>query len=703
MMKHILKNQILIASFLSLLFQTDTFSQGFKPSQMKELLYGVAYYHEYMPEDRLDKDIALMKECGINVVRMCESSWGIIEPQDGVFDFSWIDRELNAFQKAGIHVIIGTPTYAIPTWMAKAHPEILAVTRNGRSIYGTRQNMDITNPAYRFYSERVIRRLVDHVKDHPAVIGYQLDNETKSYGTAGDNVQIAFTKYLKNKFHTVENLNKAFGLNYWSNNVNTWEDFPSAMGTINGSLGAEFSRFQRKLVSDFLAWQASIVNEYKRPGQFTTQNFDLDWRNGSYAWQTEVDHFEAAHAVDIAGIDIYHPTADRLNGVVISLGGDVARSLKQDNYLVMETQAQSILNSATQELPYPGQLRLQAFSHFASGANMVEYWPWHSIHNGAETYWKGLLSHDMEPNPTFMEAKQIAAECKKIGSHLIDLNKENQVAILVSNESITSLQWFGINNQLNYNDVLRQIYEELYFMNIPCDFICPSSKNKEKYKLIIAPPLYTASDSLLMSLNDYVIKGGHMVYAFKSGFCNENTQVRTQRMPALLRDACGFTYQQFINIEKMALKDDPYKVGKENNYVSDWAELLVPEKAKVIAWYDHPYYGKYAAITHNTFGKGTVTYFGAMPARPILKNILADAVKEAGLWGKDQSISFPLITKQGKNRTGKQIHYYMNYSGESKILKYPYLNGIDLLTGQPIATDGTLELKPWDLAIIEEL
>src|SRR5439155_26758789 len=134
-----------------------------------------------------------------------------------------------------------------------------------------------------------------NVKDHPAVIGYQTDNETKHYQTSGPNVQLLFVKYIREKFETLDRVNKAFGLDYWSNRINSWEDFPSTTGTINGSLGAEFARFQRKLVTDFLAWQVSIVNEYKRPDQFVTQNFDFDFRkNYSCGIQPNVDHFEAS-------------------------------------------------------------------------------------------------------------------------------------------------------------------------------------------------------------------------------------------------------------------------------------------------------------------------------------------------------------------------------------------------------------------------
>jgi len=663
------------------------------------ILYGAAYYYEYMPYERLDKDVKMMQDCGINVVRVAESTWAVWEPKDGVFDFSKLDRVLSAMNKAGIKVIVGTPTYAIPNWLANEHPEVLATTPSGKNKYGVRQNMDIASPVFKFYAERIVRKMMEHVKDNPAVIGFQADNETKHYNTAGDTVNRMFVDYLKVKFKTTANLNQAFGLNYWSNTVNSWDDFPSMAGNINASLGTEFSKFQRKLVTDYLAWQVAIIKEYKRPDQFVTQNFDLDWRGYSFGIQSDVDHFAAAAAFDVAGIDIYHPTEDRLTGREISFGGDLARSMKQNNYLVMETQAQSL--AGRQELPYPGQLRLQAFSHIASGANMVEYWPWHSIHNAVETYWKGILSHDLEPNQTYGEVKQIAGEFKRVGKHLINLKIKNKVALLFSNESLTSLHWFPISNKINYNDVVRQMYDALYNMNVGCDMVDPSSKNIEQYSLLVVPPLYTVSDSLLNRLNKYVQNGGHIVYAFKSGFSNENTQVRSSVMPGLLRNACGFSYQQFTNIDKIALKNDPFKLGADN-YVSEWAELLVPEGCKVLAYYDHPYWGKYAAITQNNYGKGSVTYFGALPSPQLLQRLLADEVKNAGLESVDQELAFPVITKNGTNEFNKQVHYYFNYSGDKKKLIYKHTSATDLLSGNKIKTGGEITLQPWDFMIVEE-
>ncbi|BBH20673.1 beta-galactosidase [Paenibacillus baekrokdamisoli] len=665
---------------------------------MKKLLYGVAYYDEYMPHERLEEDIRMMKEAGINVVRIAESTWSTHEPQNGVFDFSSVDRVLDAMHQAGIHVIVGTPTYAVPTWMVKEHPNVLAETAKGQGRYGARQIMDITNPTYLFYAERIIRKLIGRVSNHPAVIGYQTDNETKHYDTAGSNVQLQFVKYMRETYTTLDNLNKELGLDYWSNRINSWEDFPSVVGTINGSLGAEFAKFQRKLVTEFLAWQAAIVNEYKRPGQFVTQNFDFEWRGYSYGVQPSVDHFAASAAFDIAGVDIYHPSQDELTGIEISLGGDMTRSLKRSNYLVIETQAQAFPNWT----PYPGQLRLQAFSHLASGANMVAYWHWHSIHNSFETYWKGLLSHDFKPNPVYNEAKTIGRDFDRLSNQLIDLRKNNRVAIMVSNEALTALEWFKLPGGKTYNDVVRWMYDELYKMNIECDFIHPSYARLEDYELIVVPALYAVTDEALVRLNAFALNGGHVIYSFKSGFASEAIKVRTTDQPGIIHEACGITYRMFVEPKNVGLKGDLFREGEAADSVHSWMELITPTTAEVLAHYDHPQWGDYAAVTQNRYGKGTATYIGCMTSSTVMNTILKAAVQEAGLWGIDQELAFPVIVKSGMNREDQAVRYYFNYSDKPVSLTYPHVSGQELLEERLIKSGEQLLIEPWGVRIIVE-
>jgi beta-galactosidase len=668
---------------------------------MKELLFGAAYYDEYMPYDRLDKDVAMMKKAGINTVRIAESTWSTCEPQEGVFDFSHVERVMDAMEEAGINVIIGTPTYAIPTWMAKSHPDVIATTVKGRGIYGARQIMDITHPVYRYYGERVIRELMKRTAHRKCVIGFQLDNETKYYGTAGKNVQEQFVKYLRKKFDdNLDAMNYEFGLDYWSNRVNAWEDFPDVRGTINGSLGAEFEKFQRTLVDEYLSWQSDIVNEYKRPDQFITHNFDFEWRGYSYGVQPDVNHYHASKCLTIAGVDIYHPTQDELTGTEIAFGGDIIRSLKHDNYLVIETEAQGYPGWT----PYKGQLRLQAFSHIASGANSVMYWHWHSIHNSLETYWKGLLSHDFEENDTYREACIIGREFAKIGSHLVNLKKKNEVAILVSNEALTALKWFGIeataggNKGIGYNDVFRWIYDTLYQMNVECDIIWPESENLNQYKAIAVPALYAAPDALLEKLSQYVKNGGNLIATFKTAFANENVKVSCEIQPHILNNCFGVRYNQFtfpknVGLTGMITGDDKHKAKA-------FMDLLIPERANVIASYDHYNWKDYAAVTKNHYGEGTAVYIGCMTDKELLEKILRDVLSQAEVELPEEH--FPVIIRKGTNDFGKTVRFFLNYSDNPQAVKYKYADGIDLLNDNDVNCNDFISVEPWSLKIIEE-
>jgi beta-galactosidase len=599
--------------------------------------------------------------------------------------------------KAGIKVIMGTPTYSIPAWMYKEHPEIVMTRLDGKTIgYGLRQNTDLLSPTFRFYCERVIRKIVERYKDNPAVIGFQIDNETPGGSAANHDVQVGFVNYLRHKFKTVDELNKNWGLNYWGQRLNDWTEIPPREGIINPGWKLEWERYSQSLTTDFLAWQAAIVNQYKRPDQFVTHDLAGPPR-------PEVNELDISKSLDIAAVNPYHGTQDQFDGIGSSLPGDYTRSLKQTNYLVTETNAQTIgWDSKEQFPPYDGQLRLDVFTHLSSGANMVEYWHWHSIHYGQETYWKGVLSHDLEPNRAYVEVSRTAHELQRVGLHIVDFKPNNKVAILFSNDSRYGIEFMKFSDRVDYGWILHQMYNTLYHENIGVDFVFPESTDLAQYRVIVVPPLYVVSDEVLNRLVGYVRGGGNLVMSFKSGFTNEYDTVRWSMAPGPLRQAAGFRYQEFSNLRApLALQGDPFKVGEENK-VSEWAEMLIPEGAQVLGYYDHPFFGKYPAITRNKFGSGTLTYEGTVLSDKLQDKVLLDVLQMAKLTGPDQQLPAPVHAKHGTNRAGHTLHYYMNYSSDTQTFKYPYGAGEDLLTQTAVTSSQSLTLKPWDLAIIEE-
>ncbi|HUX59374.1 MAG TPA: beta-galactosidase [Bacteroidales bacterium] len=630
-----MKYKILYLIVSLFLFSSAAKSQ---PAKFDNILYGAAYYHEYMPYERLDEDVRLMKEAGISVVRVGESSWSLFEPRDGEFEFAWMDRIIDKMHQAGIKVILGTPTYSIPAWLWYKHPEVLLTYQKGeKANYGIRQNMDITNPTYLFYSERIIRKMMEHYAKHPGIIGYQVDNETTSRNVNNYDFQVSFVNYLKKKFDTPQNLNKIWGLNYWGMTIDSWEELAPRDGITNTGYKLEWERYNRKAVADFLKWQSAIVREYKRDDQFIIHCF--------MPAVQDIDQHESARLMDIMAVNVYHGQQDDLTGNEIAFAGDYFRSIKNTNYLITETNAQTIgWNSRMQQPPYPGQMRQNVYAHLGSGANMVEYWHWHSIHYGQEIYWKGVLSHDLQPNRAYAEVSKTAHELERFGKKLVNLKKNNKVAILFSHDSNEALNfmpfdqsgspWESGSNDIYRNRLVAQFHKILYQNNVGVDFIFPENPEFEQYDLVIIPSLYIASDELLQKINAYVKNGGDVIMQFKSGFSDENSMVRPVLAPGPLRESCGFYYQEFTNFKDLALKDDPFKVGKEQNKVSTWAEYIILENAKPLAWYDHQYYQKYPAITINNFGRGTLLYEGSM---------VSDAIQEKIIIHQNQPNLFTLI------------------------------------------------------------
>ena len=639
---------------------------------MKDFVFGAAYYDEYAQEDRLLKDLQLMREAGMNTIRIAESTWSVEEPRCGEFDFSHVKRVIEAAEQNGIRVIVGTPTNAIPKWLSDLDPEIL-----GENPFGPRQNMDITNPTYRFYAERIIRELVARTAPYSNVVGFQIDNETKHYGVHNERIVQGFRTWLKERFGSIEAVNDAYLLYHWSNSVTSFEELPDPAGTVNGGYACAFEEYRRELAARFLAWQAAIVSEYKRDDQFITHNFDYDWKSfvgpnqqggQSAGLQPDQNDYEAARALTLVGTDIYCPPADGLTGQEIAFGGDLMRPLKKAPYLVLESQSQAF----TGWLPYPGQLRLMALSHITSGASGVMYWPWVSLHNGIESYWKGILSHDGEPDRTYAEIWQIGRDLRRLAAEMTDAPKHNPIAMIVSPESLHALRWFPTAQDVSYNDVVNQFHRALYELNLECDVLYDRETDWSGYRLLIFPELYCASDEMIGRVRAYVEQGGSVFAGFRSFFSDENLRIRHHRQPHGLTDVFGMHYSRFT-------KDEEHT----------WMELLEADKAEVLEKYGNVHWSDFAAFTRNRFGAGRAWYLGCSLPLEKLKTALTAAVREAGICMPD--LVFPLICR---SRGGLQ--FIFNFSDSRQTFSCP-TSGIELFTMASYSGMQQAVLDPWSV------
>ncbi len=667
--------------------------------QQQELLYGVAYYHEYMPTNRLDEDVKLIKDAGFNVVRLAESSWALFEPQEGVFKFSWMDTIVDKFYASGIKVIIGTPTYSIPVWMAKKHPEIMAQHKwGGQFEFGGRCRHDITNQHYIFYAQRIVQKITQQYANHPAVIGFQIDNESKTNFLASEPYYDGLKEYVKQKYKTIENLNKAWGLNYWSQTLTSWDELPSVKGTVFSNYKLDLERYNHATITQFLKWQSDIVSKYKRSNQFITHNFDGTGPNA----QVRAD--KISPYLDVIGADIYHDWQNEFSGFEISYTGDYIRTLKNKNYLVIETNAQTTTIGANKQYPpYPNQLRLAYYAHLASGAEMVEYWHWHSTHSGAEVYWRGLLSQDLKPNRLYKEASVIAKERAKLNTVLYGLKINNKVGVFYHHDAHFGIENESFSGEVNYQNHLKNICMNFYKANIGIDVITEKTPHFDDYELIVVPMLYVASDSLLKSFLDLAQKGVHVVFTAKSGFENEYGTVRHTSQPGIISDVLGCTYQEFTNLKSsLLLSSDKLKTGTEFT-CNNWAELLMPTTADVLYSYTGDFLKPYAAVVHKPCGKGSITYMGTIPSSEVFQETIQYLSKRYKKTGFESNVQADgLVIKKAINQKGKVVHFYLNFSKEAREIKYAYKKGNSLLDDTNIGNGQSINIEPWGVKLIVE-
>ncbi|MFV0286979.1 MAG: beta-galactosidase, partial [Demequina sp.] len=431
---------------------------------------GAAYYYEYpaigeqpSPE-RLATDMRQMRDAGLTLIRVGESVWSTWEPRDGEFDLDWLEPVLDAAHANGIDVILGTPTYALPMWLAKKYPEINGDSATGQPIgWGARQEMDFTHPAFRTHAERVIREVVGRYAGHPSIVGYQVDNEPGLRHLFNEGIFAAFKEWLQARYGDVQTLNEEWGLVYWSHRLTSWDELWRPDSNFQPQYHLAWRRFQASLVDDYIAWQADLVREIVAEATPASAGREPFVTTCIAYEQAGVEDASLSRALDVASCNVYytvqdglaHPSDAELTPDWIANGtwglyelADLAWSSKQAGFWVTETTAGGIGQSAYNLPPYDGQLRQVAWALVSRGAQAIEYWHWHTLHYGAETYWIGVVPHDREPGRIHAEVAQIGADFEAVGGLFEGAMPDADVAFLYSSDAKWALSAFTLGQPL---------------------------------------------------------------------------------------------------------------------------------------------------------------------------------------------------------------------------------------------------------------
>lgn len=660
---------------------------------------GVDYYPEHWSEERWETDASLMEKAGLNLVRLAEFSWALCEPEEGVYTFDWLDRALAVLGRHGIKAILGTPTGVMPAWVARKYPEALAVDSAGkRLVWGVRKNNCFSSGAFRLLSERITSAMASNFAGAADVVGWQTDNEFGGPVCHCEACRAAFQDWLRARYGSLEELNRAWGTRFWAHRYGSWQEIPlpDDESTHNPGQCLDRRRFHSWLNVRFQADQIRIVRRLC-PGHFVTHNF-----MGLYS---ELDYYDLARELDFVSWDNYPVRGAPDVRWDAAEAADVMRGLKRRNFWIMEQSAGPAGWGTMGRNPRPGEIRQVAFQQVAHGADGMVWFRWRTCTAGREQYWHGLLGHDGKPGRRYREAARTAAELHRIAGELEGTTVRPTVAIVYDYQSIWAFKiqpaypparGAGSDGGANYHDAIRRFYRALLRAGVNVDMVRPDA-DLGSYRLVLAPHLYVLPDAEARRLDDFVRRGGVLLADCRTavkdgtGLCHERT------LPGLLSEAMGIAIEEYEalpdDIRYTVLASAPLPPRSPARQFADW---VVPRGAEKVAWYEDRHMEEYAALTRNRHGAGWAYYLGTIVGEDAFYDALvAELVARAG-------VEVPLAPPKGveasvREGEGRKLLFLLNHTEEAVTVPTP--EGKRELLGGAVTGPAT-ELEPYGVAVI---
>ena len=581
------------------------------------VLLGAAWYPEQWPETQWDPDLERMEACHIHLVRVGEFAWSTIEPEEGKYDFTWLDHAIEKATRHHIVVVLGTPTAAPPAWLTSKYPETLRVDEDGkRAEHGNRQQFSFSDAKYRDFAHRIAEQMAIRYGHNPNVVGWQLDNE---YANAdfGPSAQSQFHAWLEKKYATIAELNRLWTTTYWSQTYDNFNQIPVRASEENPALELDWKHFVSETWKSYSQNQIDAIRPHADLRQFITTN-TMGWFDG-------FDHYIVYSNLDIASWDDYirEPVYDfALNGAT----HDLNRGFKHKNFWVMETEPAFVNWRKTNNPLDRGQIREMAWQAVGHGADAVEYWQWRSALNGQEQYHGTLVGPDGLPVPAFAEIQQIGEEFEKAGPALSGTTPHSPAAILENYDSHWAIDFQRHSAAFDPVEELMSFYRPLRQMTQAVDVVAPDAPLDE-YKLVEAPALNVLPQAAAQHLIDYVKQGGNLVLGPRSGMKDSYDALYPERQPGPLAGLLGAHVEEFYALEKQV----PVSGQLGSGAASVWAELLSPNNAETQVlmrygasngWLD----GQPAVITRQV-GKGSITYVGAWLDDSLMSKLTASWIQ----------------------------------------------------------------------------
>lgn len=660
--------------------------------EVSRLRVGVDYYPEHWEESLWEPDILLMKKSGVRIVRVAEFAWSRMEPREGQFDFGWLDRALDLFHRHGLKAVLGTPTATPPRWLTRACPDVLPVFAGGEVFHpGVRGHRCYNSPSLARYGGRIIERMAERYTNHPAVVGWQTDNEFGMMDCHCAACTDAFRSWLRGKYGTVETLNREWGTVVWSGEYSEWDEVTTPLGGSphqNPSLLLDYERFQWDSAAAFQERQIAILRRIC-PVHVVTHNF--------HSYPQRLDLHLLGEPLDVASFDYYPNTSPRKQATAPYSGAlslDLTRGIKRKNFWIMEQ-----LSGAPGcwmpmwRTPYPGFIRAYAWQAIARGADTVVHFRWRSATAGAEQFWHGLIDHSNMPGRRLAEFTRFCGEVNALADKLEGTVLRNEAAILYSAEQLAALRIQPQAAGMDYYEHIKLYHRALTKQGIGCDVVDLRAP-LDGYKLVIAPSLYLLDESVAKSLTDYASGGGRLVLTHRTGVKHRNNQCVMLPLPGLLAECAGVTVDEYdpLGEETIRIRN---KEGEQYS-CGQWCDLLRPVTARPVAWYAEDYYAGTPAVTVNEYGRGKVYYIGTHAEERYWADLIGEIAGEAGvnrIAGLPEGVQVTV-----RSGPSGRFLFVLNLNRSAAEVPLPG-EGTSLLDGS--RKSGKLQLEPYGVEILE--
>lgn len=650
----------------------------------KRILYGGDYNPNQWGKEIWKEDMRIFKDARINSATINVFSWAKIQPSEETYDFTELDEIIDMLSRENYDIVLATSTGALPAWMVKRYPEVTRTDYEGRHHkFGQRHNACPNSPVFQKFASRLAGKLAERYGDNPHVTCWHISNE---YGGECycENCEKAFRVWLREKYQTLDELNKAWNTEFWGHTIYDWDEvvLPDALGdgiedaaeahmTAFAGLSIDYCRFNSDGMLNNFKMEKEVIRKYDKETPITTNMM------GTFKG---LDYFKWAKEMDVISWDNY--PAYNTPWSLVAMRHDLMRGLKDEPFMLMEQTPSQQNWQPYNSLKRPGQMRAQSYQTMAHGADTIQFFQLRRSVGGCEKFHGAVIAHaGTENTRVFREVKQLGEELERLSDLIPGSVNEAEVGVIFDWDNYWALEYTsGPSISLKYVDQIHRYYKYFYEKNIGTSMI-PVDADFSKYKMVVAPVLYMVKPGMKEALEEYVKNGGILVTTYMSGIVGASDNVYLGGYPGPLKEMAGVWVEEIDALAPEQHNVVTFKDGCRSK-CKIVCDLMHLEGAESLGEYAEDFYAGMPAVTRHNYGKGKLYYIGTCMEEDGIAKILSMAAEDAGanpVAGNGNGLE---IVK--RNGEGKSFYFVMNFKDEALEIPEEFAGKADLLSGNAV-------------------